>query len=154
MIDALLVKPIEGEVPEIIRTELEAITEPGVAPEPSYEALKEHIKAYIEHVEVAPGIHLWCDEEFRLKSLEPSAFIRAIPRVDRLDETPRVWDFGGPLVITGPSREALLVWAADNLKLPLPGKTKLSPGTIRISTVNEDGSLTEVASFDNEGGKK
>lgn len=150
MIDALLVKPVEGGLPEIIRTKLEADSEPGGEPEPSYDALKEHTRP-TEHVEVAPGIHVWCDEEFRLKSLEPSAFIRAIPRIDRLDTTPRVWDFGGPLVITGPSREALLVWAADNLSLPVPGGgAKLHPGGITVSRVNDDGSLTEVASFDNE----
>jgi hypothetical protein len=129
-IAALVIRPTEDDRPEVIRTELPASVEEFGPAEPEYGALKELIGGWVEHVGVARGIDVWCDEEFRLKGSKPTALIRG--------ERGEHWDFGGTIVITGPSREKLLAWSIERLSLLGPG-AKLSPGSIRISTVDAEG---------------
>jgi hypothetical protein len=129
---ALIVKP--GE--QIVRTEVEAYEEWGIV-EPEYESLRGIIGAPIEHVRVAPHVSVWCDEMFRVKGLKPSAII--------VGDGGAIWDFGGPIVVTGRTREELLAWASDRLRIPGDGY-RLEPGRITILTQDEDGVLREVHS--------
>jgi hypothetical protein len=95
--------------------EMEASTE-GHRIEPEYESLRAMLNGgWVEHVSVDPDVEVWCDEEFRLKSLEPSALV--------LGPNGAVWDFGGPLVITSPRGVDLRAWAARSLRVPPTGYT-------------------------------
>jgi hypothetical protein len=77
--------------------------------------------AWIEAVYVAPDITVWCDEEFRLKSLKPTALVGG-PR--------GLWDFGGPIVLTGP-KEKLDDFMTTSVRLP-PEGFQLAPPFIRF----------------------
>jgi hypothetical protein len=137
-IPAIHIKPIKDEEGKVVRHALifkaiDAETHEYEGTEPKYEALRELLDgAYIEHVLVAPDVHLWCDEEFRLKSLEPSAF------VFDARSAARYWDFGGPLVITATpgSGVDLNDWAKEYLRRPPTGYA-LEPARFEFIPIDE-----------------
>ena len=77
-----------------------------------YEWLREKLGCdMVEHVGVAPGISVWCDEEFRLKgNTRASAIIKA--------SGGGAYDFGGAIVITARSHEKLITFLGSSVRVP------------------------------------
>ena len=80
--------------------------------EPKYEWLRGKLGCdMVEHVGVAPGISVWCDEEFRLKSNTRASAIIKAPQGGS-------YDFGGAIVITARSQEKLIAFLESSVRVP------------------------------------